>query len=201
MKEDNQNIIKDPAAEYNKEYTYADYIKFEFDEMVELIKGKIFKMSPAPKSYHQEILMNLSRLVANFLVGRSCKVYPAPFDVILPFNLKDKNKARSVVQPDISVVCNLSKIEDAGCVGAPDWVIEILSDSTSKTDLNDKYDLYEEAGVKEYWIVYPKDYIVQIFVLVNGVYERRPAMTRNDKVSSYTMPDLEIDLSDVFPLQ
>jgi len=201
MKEDNQNIINDPAAEYNKEYTYADYIKFEFDEMVELIKGKIFKMSPAPKSYHQEILMNLSRLVANFLVGRSCKVYPAPFDVILPFNLKDKNKARSVVQPDISVVCNLSKIEDAGCVGAPDWVIEILSDSTSKTDLNDKYDLYEEAGVKEYWIVYPKDYIVQIFVLVNGVYERRPAMTRNDKVSSYTMPDLEIDLSDVFPLQ
>jgi len=201
MKEDNQNIIKDPAAEYNKEYTYADYIKFEFDEMVELIKGKIFKMSPAPKSYHQEILMNLSRLVANFLVGKSCKVYPAPFDVILPFNLKDKNKARSVVQPDISVVCNLSKIEDTGCVGAPDWVIEILSDSTSKTDLNDKYDLYEEAGVKEYWIVYPKDYIVQIFVLVNGVYERRPAMTRNDKVSSYTMPDLEIDLSDVFPLQ
>ncbi len=80
-------------------------------------------------------------------------------------------------------------------------VIEILSDSTSKTDLNDKYDLYEEAGVKEYWIVYPKDYIVQIFVLVNGVYERRPAMTRNDKVYSYTMPNLKIDLSEVFPVQ
>ncbi len=121
MKEDNQNIIKEPSAEYGNPYTYADYAKFEFDEMVELIKGKIFKMSPPPKSYHQEILMNLSRLVANFLVGRSCKVYPAPFDVILPFNLKDKNKAQSAVQPDISVVCNLSKIEDAGCVGAPDW--------------------------------------------------------------------------------
>lgn len=199
MKEDNPNIIKEPAAEYNKVYTYADYVKFEFDEMVELIKGKIFKMSPAPKSYHQEILMNLSRVVANYLVDKPCKVYPAPFDVILPFNLKDKNKAQSVVQPDISVICDLSKIEDAGCVGAPDWVIEILSDSTSKTDLNDKYDLYEEARVKEYWIVYPKEYIVQIFVLVNGVYERRAAVTHKDKVSPHTMPDLEIDLREVFP--
>ena len=86
-----QSIIKDPAVEYSRQYSYADYVKFEFDYMVELIKGKIYKMSPAPKSYHQEISSNLHGVIWNQMKSQPCKIYPAPFDVILPFNHKDKN--------------------------------------------------------------------------------------------------------------
>ncbi len=84
MKDDKPNIIKEPAAEYGKVYTYADYLKFEYDELVELIKGKIFRMSYAPKSYHQEICWYLTIKIGNFLQGKDCKAYAAPFDVVLP---------------------------------------------------------------------------------------------------------------------
>ena len=192
------NVAQEPMTEYSQQYSYADYLKFEFDYMVELIKGKIYKMSPAPKSYHQEICFNLGRLIGNFLVEKSCKTYPAPFDVILPFNHKDKNKATSVVQPDLSVICDLTKIEEAGCVGAPDWVIEVISKSTAKKDMTEKYSLYEEAGVREYWVVYPLDYVVHVFVLEDGKFSRKPIFNQEDIASPYLFPDMKIDLSEVF---
>lgn len=193
-----QNIAKEPIAEYSRQYSYADYVKFEFDYMVELIKGKIYKMSPAPKSYHQEICFNLGLEIGNTLKGKPCKIYPAPFDVILPFNHKDKNKATSVVQPDLTVICNLSKIEEAGCVGAPDWVIEVISKSTAKKDMTEKYNLYEEAGVREYWVVFPLDNVIHVYVLKDGKFARKPIFNQEDIASPYIFPDMKIDLSEVF---
>lgn len=196
---DKPNIIKEPSAEYGKVYTYADYLKFEYDELVEIIKGKVFRMSPAPKSYHQEISSNLNVLIGNYFWRRECKVFAAPFDVVLPIRNEKKNSSTTVVQPDLCVICDLNKLDEAGCFGPPDWIIEILSDSTSKKDLNDKYEVYEECGVKEYWIVMPKEKLVEVFVLVDGKYQRIKTYTQDETVSPSGFPELLIPLIDVFP--
>ncbi|MEM9548781.1 MAG: Uma2 family endonuclease [Bacteroidota bacterium] len=199
MKEEkNENKVEEPIAGYGTGYTYADYMKFEFDEMVELIKGKIFKMSPAPKSYHQEIGGNLYLILGNYLKDKACKVYFAPFDVVLPIRNESKDKSTTVVQPDICVICDLSKIDDAGCFGAPDFIVEIISASTSKKDMNNKYQVYEEAGVKEYWIVFPKDEIINCYVLQNGKYSLARAYTKGEKATLYTLPELTLDVDEVF---
>ena len=201
MIDDRPNLIKEPDAEYGTVYTYADYLKFEYDELVELIRGKIFRMIPAPKLYHQEISWNLTIAIGNYLSSKNCKAFAAPFDVVLPIRNEKKNSATTVVQPDICVICDLNKLDEAGCFGPPDWIIEILSDSTSKKDLNDKYDVYEESGVKEYWIVMPREKLVEVFVLVDGKYQRIKTYTQDETVSPYLFPDLKISLVDVFPKQ
>ncbi len=184
----------------NGTYTYADYITWQFSERVELILGKIFKMSPAPSSYHQEISSNLNGLFYNFLKKKKCKVYPAPFDVRLP-NPKLKNgKIINVVQPDICVICDLNIVDEAGCKGAPDLIIEILSSSTSNKDKKDKFELYEQNGVKEYWMIEPFDKTAIIYVLNENkkfiAYNRPYVIT--DKVQVHIFQDLIFDLAEVF---
>ena len=196
---DDENITKEPVAEYGIEYTYADYLKFDFEEMVELIRGKIFRMSPAPKSYHQEIDGNLYLIIGNYLKDKKCKVYFAPFDVVLPINHKTKNKSTTVVQPDLCIICDLSKIDEAGCFGAPDFVAEIISKSTSKKDMNDKYSVYQEAGVKEYWIIFPKEEIINCYVLEDGLYRLNKAYAKGDVASLQLFPDLTFEVDEVFP--
>lgn len=126
-------------------YSYADYLRWSFEERVELIKGKLFRMSPAPRRGHQEISSIIARELLLFLKGKSCKVYYAPFDVRFP-NYSDDSDEQiyTVVQPDICVVCDLAKLDEAGCKGAPDLIVEILSPSTASKDLKEKYQLYEE---------------------------------------------------------
>jgi len=192
-------VVKEPVANYGIEYTYADYMKFEVDEMVELIRGKIFSVSPAPKSYHQEIGGNLHLIIGNFLKGKKCKIYFAPFDVVLPIEHKTKDKSTTVVQPDICIICDLSKIDEAGCFGAPDFIVEILSKSTSKKDMNDKFDVYQEAGVKEYWIIFPLEEIINCYVLEDGKYIMNRAYTKEDTASLHIFPDLIFDVDEVFP--
>lgn len=195
-------IIKEPAAQYEStHYTYADYLKFPYDEMVEIIKGKIFKMSPAPSSKHQVVSRNLCGLLFNHLRGKKCQFYNAPYDVILPVKGKDFMQSDRIVQPDILVVCDPSKIREKGCFGAPDWIIEILSPHTTKKDIQDKFDLYEESGVKEYWIIEPKNNTVEVFVLENNEYKRVKAYVQDDVIACLTLNDLEIDLKDVFEIQ
>ncbi len=190
--------VKEPIAQYGGQYTYADYLKFEYDHMVELIRGQIFKMTPAPSSWHQQVSGELYRVIANYLVDRLCKIYHAPFDVVLPVQNQKKNTATTVVQPDLCIICDLHKIDKAGCTGAPDLIVEILSPSTSKKDLNDKYSIYEEAGVKEYWIVMPQEKLVEVFYLENGKYQRIKAYTADEIISPILFPDLEINLTQVF---
>jgi Uma2 family endonuclease len=143
-----------------KTYSYADYLTWQFDEAVELIKGKIMLMSPAPNVEHQRIERKLLVAIDWHLKGKKCEIFPAPFDV----RLYDRKKSlltskdiHTVVQPDLCVMCNPDILDKQGCNGAPDWIIEILSKGNSKQEMQIKYELYAKSGVMEYWIVYPND--------------------------------------------
>jgi Uma2 family endonuclease len=184
-------------------YTYADYLSWwRWEERVELIKGKIYKMSPAPRSSHQRVAGELHRQTANFLKRKKCQVFIAPFDVRLPHTSKKGNTdINTVVQPDICVIGDPEKIDEKGCLGAPDWIIEILSKHTSAKDLNKKFDVYEQSKVKEYWVVHPIEETVLVYILnTQGKYEGflKPFI-RTDKLSPTMLPDLVIDLEEVFP--
>lgn len=185
--------------DFSKRYTYADYLTWRFKERVELIMGRIFRMSPAPKSDHQLISTILSGEFYTFFKGKTCKVFSAPFDVRLPKNADDKDEqTETVVQPDICVICDPSKIDVKGCKGAPDLIAEIVSKSSVQKDLHEKYNLYESAGVKEYWIVHPNDKTLLIYILKNGTYHPSRIMTMGDVARSTVLPGFELDLNDVF---
>jgi len=179
----------------SKSYTYADYLTWQFTDRVELIMGKIFKMSPARSSQHQHITVAISSSIYQFIKNKPCKVFPAPFDVLLPDSSGVKN---TVVQPDITVVCDVSKITKAGCTGAPDLVVEVISKSSVKKDLHEKYSIYEQAGVKEYWIVQPHDRSLIIFTLTVAGYQPSKPLTKGDTVTSKVLPGLVIDLDEIF---
>lgn len=179
-------------------YTYSDYVKFTFDEMVEIIRGRIYKMSPAPSTDHQRVSMQLSIMLGYHLKKQSCQVFAAPFDVVLPQRQGDYDGADVVVQPDLCVVSDTDKIKPQGCFGAPDWIIEILSPHTAKKDLQDKFEVYEEAGVREYWMVDPLHRSVEVFFLVDQSYRRLGAYVASDKLVPTTLPGLVINLSEVF---
>ncbi len=135
-------------------FTYRDYLHWPDDERWELIDGVAYNMSPAPNRIHQKISGELHRQIANYLIGKQCEVYAAPFDVRLPATGEKNDEITTVVQPDITIVCDKSKLDKKGCKGSPDLVIEILSPYTAKKDMKEKHFLYEKFAVKEYWIVY-----------------------------------------------
>lgn len=152
--------------DFTKQYTYADYLKWQVKERLELIKGYIYKMSPAPSRRHQAIVWNLNGIIWSFLKHQPCQAYAAPFDVRLPIKDKKSNQEiTTVLQPDICIICDISKLDERGCVGAPDLVIEVLSPGNSDKEMKQKYNAYEESGVKEYWMVYPDYEHVLIFTL------------------------------------
>jgi len=193
------NIAKEPVASYSsKHYTYADYLNFGYDEVVEIIKGKIFRMSPAPSSMHQIISGNIYYKIRKELKNKKCRVFSAPFDVILPVVGKDFQESDRVVQPDVCVICDPDKIKKCGCFGAPDWIVEILSPHTAKKDLQDKFALYEESGVNEYWIIEPKNHTVEVFVLRDNNYARINTYVEDDIILCNTLEGMIIDLKEVF---
>jgi Uma2 family endonuclease len=184
----------------NNVYTYADYLSWKFSERVELIKGKIFKMSPAPSVIHQQVSSNLLGEIRNHIKESPCQVFHAPFDVRLPIKPKNHEQVDTVVQPDITVICDKSKLDAKGCNGAPDLVVEIISPSSANIDLHEKYDQYEEAGVKEYWVVFPGEGSITQFVLdSNGKYQAKRPYTFIDNIESVAIPGLVIKLDDIFP--
>lgn len=179
-----------------KRYTYADYLTWQFADRVELIMGKVFNMSPAPSSQHQYITGAICSGIYQFLRNKPCKVFPAPFDVSLP---DASGISQTVVQPDITVICDPSRITEQGCNGAPDLVVEVISKSSVKKDLHEKYGIYEKAGVKEYWIVQPQDRSLIIFTLTEaGQYQPSKPLTKGDIATSQVLPGLEIDLDELF---
>lgn len=184
-----------------KTYSYADYLTWHIDEAIELIKGKIMLMSPAPNVKHQSISMNLSNVLSNFFRHKKCRVYAAPFDVRLYDRKKSilaNKEIHTVVQPDLCVICNTDKLDEQGCNGAPDWIIEILSKGNSKREMQIKYELYAESGVSEYWLVYPYEQAIYQFVLDdNGQYQLK-AMYANGLARPHLFPELAIDLNDIF---
>ena len=178
-------------------YTYADYLMWKIKDRVEILKGKIFKMSPVPAISHQSISFNLSGLLFMYFYNKPCKVFASPFDVVL----KNKNgKEDTVVQPDLCIVCDPEKLADGKrCLGAPDLIIEILSPGNSKKELKNKYELYQEAGVREYWLVHPQDEYVIINVLENNQYRALPPFV-DKEVTSVIFPDLSLQTEDIFRL-
>jgi len=182
-----------------KTYTYADYLTWQFDEMIELFRGKIQRMSPAPLRIHQKIVHNLSGKFYTFFKTIPCDVYEAPFDVRLFKTEKDDKKVMTVVQPDISIICDKSKLDDRGCLGSPDLIVEILSKTSEKRDIHDKYDLYEETSVREYWIVDPEVKTVDIFVLEEEKYiSCGNFYEKTDTFKSSIFPEMDIKRADIF---
>ena len=196
-------VTKLRDLDLSKKYTYADYLEWRLEEMVELIRGRVFKMTPAPNLHHQEVSSNLHGAIYAYLKGKNCKVFHAPFDVRLPLppDQTDEREIETVVQPDISVICDMEKLDIKGCLGAPDWIIEILSLSTSAKDLTEKFELYESAGVKEYWLVHPHEQTLLIYDLDDDQKYRLRARpyVRTDKVKVGIFEEFELDLKEIFP--
>jgi len=198
------DLSNEPVREFNDidaslTYSYANYLNWLFEDRVELIKGKIFKMSPAPSRMHQEISRNIFLKVGIFLQDRLCKVYSAPFDVRFPKESKADRDVYTVLQPDICVICDKSKLDDRGCIGAPDLVVEILSPGNTKVELLYKYQVYQEFGVKEYWVVSQSDQSILIYTLNEyGKFQPSKIFTLSEKITSSVLPGFELALDDVF---
>jgi Uma2 family endonuclease len=180
-------------------YTYADYLKWQFEERLELFRGKIFKLS-APNTKHQAVAGNLTASIITFLKGKRCKAFPAPFDVRLPVtNRKKDDEVTTVVQPDLCIICDDSKLDSRGCCGAPDLVVEILSPGNSKKEIRLKHELYEEAGVKEYWIVYPEEESIAVFLLNDSnKYAGAILYASDEYIYSKSVPGFSINLTEIF---
>jgi len=186
----------------NKRYTYADYLTWMDDVRRELYDGFIKLMTPAPSMKHQEISFNLTGILRYYLKQKECKGFAAPCDVRFPKNMriKDNKQIYTVLQPDLFIVCDLSKIENNSCLGAPDFIIEIVSAKNSQRDTKDKFEIYQEHGVREYWIIHPNDETVNVFVLdETGKFQFKGIFSGDDKIPvNIFNGDLLVDLTEVF---
>lgn len=186
------------ALPREERYTYADYLEWDEKERVELIDGAPLMMAP-PSRKHQEISGEIYRQLANFLRGKGYRVYAAPFGVRLFERAEDgPEDVDTVVEPDITVVCDRDKLDDQGCKGAPDLIVEILSPSAQRRDRLTKLNLYQRAGVREYWIVNPEDRTVQVMLLENGLYRVVDVGTAQDVVKVNSLEGCCLELEKVF---
>lgn len=179
-----------PVRKTDRHYTYADYLKFPADQRWELIDGVAYSMAPAPGESHQDLVGELFAQVKALLRENPCRVYMAPFDV----RFENTERTDKVVQPDLLVVCDRGKITPRGLVGAPDWVVEILSPSTASKDYILKRALYEQQGVREFWLVHPVDRLLTIYRLgASGAYGASEILELKGKTAVTAVPGIEID--------
>ncbi|MCP4135035.1 MAG: Uma2 family endonuclease [bacterium] len=188
-----------PSPEPEHKFTYEDYLTWPDDERWELINGTAYSMSPAPSDEHQKISWELGGQIRNFLVDKNCVGRSAPFDVRFPKSITANNKIIDVVQPDIVVICDTEKIDKNGCLGAPDFIIEILSPATASKDSIIKVELYQKNGVKEYWIIDPVNKLITVRLLeknkkfgIPKIYEGKGTM------KATVIPGLVIDVDMLF---
>ncbi len=186
----------------DQRYSFADYLTWDGGKRYEIFDGMVMELLPSPTSKHQSVSGNLYGFYWNFLKDKkNCKVLYAPIDVRLPVkpDAITDDQIFTVVQPDIIVVCDPEKLDEKGCIGAPDLVVEVLSPSTAKNDLKDKYLLYEQAGVREYWVVHPLDELLTVFKNnVDGKLAFDKIYTYDDQVKVGIFDGLIIDLKEVF---
>ena len=179
-------------------YTFADVLSWDEDVRVELIDGEPYYMSP-PSTSHQRVSFRIARLIGNYLEGKPCEVFPAPFGVRLFSEDSDRPEDETVVlEPDITVVCDRDKLDKDGYKGAPALIVEVLSPSTQRRDRFEKYNLYERAGVREYWIVDPDRKLVQAMVLEDGQYHAPEVYTAAEQAPVTVLEGCVIDLAKVF---
>jgi Uma2 family endonuclease len=198
MDAEKNDRVEEPNATYGY-YSYADYLTWPMDLVAELIQGRLFKKAAAaPNRIHQRVSLKLSVKLYQFLEGKTCQVYEAPFDVRFPKDSKEDHRIFDVVQPDICVVCDPSILDQRGCIGSPDLIVEILSPGNSKLELKQKFDLYESREVKEYWIIQPEHQTMTIYTWVNGTYLPSRLFTTGDVVESEVVKGFKLDLEEFF---
>ncbi|MCX7672199.1 MAG: Uma2 family endonuclease [Thiobacillaceae bacterium] len=181
-----------PLRKPPERFTYADYAAWPDEQRYELIDGVAYAMT-APGRRHQALLFAMARQIADCLEDTPCRVYLAPFDVRLPKGEEADEQIDTVVQPDLSVFCDRSKLDEQGARGAPDWVIEVLSPATAGHDHIVKRQVYERAGVREYWLVHPLDRIVTVYRLADGQYGRPDVYELAGITASRLLPQVHID--------
>ncbi len=198
MEDDKLHTVNEPDIEYGH-YSYADYLTWKIDDMMELIRGKAFKWAAAaPGMSHQKVSLRLASALFTFLKGKPCQVFQAPFDVRFPVKSKKSDEIDTVLQPDLCVVCDESKLDEAGCIGAPDLVVEILSPGNNRKELKLKYEVYEESGVKEYWVIHPTEQTLLVYTLVNGKYQPSGLFVAGDVVESTCIEGFKLNLEEIF---
>jgi Uma2 family endonuclease len=174
-------------------------MKWQFQERVELIMGKIFPMS-APNTPHQSLAIDLAADFKNYFKGKNCFVFIAPFDVRLPVGKKG-NVYKTVVQPDLGIVCDLLKLEKSGIKGAPDLVVEILSPSNRQIEMHEKFEAYQASLVREYWIIHPEEeWMLQYVLGENMKFELHKKHENLSRITSVIFPDLVVEVSAYKPL-
>lgn len=182
-----------------RKFTYKDYLTWPDDERWELIKGVPFNMTPAPSVNHQRISRELSAAFYSFLKEKSCELFVAPFDVRLPQGRQSDKEILTVVQPDLAVICDPQKIDQHGCQGSPDLIVEITSPSTLHKDMKHKLNCYEEAGVQEYWIVHPEGKTIVVYLLSEeGHYARPQVYSSEDSLPVGLFPGFSLTLKEIF---
>jgi Uma2 family endonuclease len=188
-----------PVLAPEERFAYRHYRTWPKDERWELIDGQAWNMSPAPGTRHQDLSGRLFLLIATYLKGKTCKVFAAPFDVLMPEADEPDDDVSTVVQPDIVVICDRSKLDSRGARGAPDWIVEILSPSTAAKDYGVKLALYRNRGVREYWIVDPAAKVVHAWVLgEDGQYCKERIYAAGDRASSAVLSGLVVDTAELF---
>ena len=186
-----------PMPQEKGKYTFTDYLSWDENERIEIIHGEAIIAQAAPSPVHQEVAYQIARQIGNYLEGKRCKVYPAPFAVCLDYGKSD-DEADTVVEPDISIVCDMSKINEHGCKGAPDMIAEVVSPSTARRDRMVKLNLYEQAGVREYWIVDPLEQSIQVYLLDTGRYRIADYYAKEDIAKVHVLDGCFVELSKVF---
>ncbi|PLR75752.1 Uma2 family endonuclease [Bacillus sp. V3-13] len=178
--------------------TYADYLALDDNVRYEVIDGRVYNMSPAPTTKHQAVQRELLTEFNIYLRGKQCSVFGSPIDVCFADEDNDIKKIKEWVEPDLVVVCDKNKIQEKRIVGVPDLIIEILSNSTAKKDKIIKFNRYQRAGVKEYWIVDPSNENIDVYLLENGTFKHSGIYFRDDRIPVYLFEEFSIDLTNIF---
>jgi len=187
-----------PELTPNTIFTYAHVLAWSDHERWEIIQGVPYAMSPSPTIRHQEVAGALYRILGNYMQGKACRVFIAPLDVLLTEGQELDEQIQTVVQPDVFVVCDKSKLDKRRCKGAPDLIIEVLSPATARRDRREKFLLYEKFGVKEYWLVEPDAKLITAFILKDNQYGRPNIYSDEDEMKSSIFTDLIVNLAEVF---
>lgn len=192
--------MADLALDPNGRYTYKDYLSWPEEFRCELINGVIYDMSAAPKRVHQDVCRDVVEIFIAYFKGKRCKVYFAPFDVLLTAFGQRESESDTVVQPDLAVFCDPGKLTDAGATGAPDLAVEILSPSTAFKDQEEKRVLYERHRVREYWVINPANDTALVYELgPDGRFIRPRLVCRGESIVSAIFPGLEAPVNDILP--
>lgn len=188
---------------FNKTYSFADYFSWSDGKRYELIDGKVKRMTPAPNKKHAVLTANIFGWIWGLFKNKKakCRIFHAPFDVRFPDSEEESSddKIFTVVQPDICVVCDEKKLDEKGCKGAPDLIVEVISPSTAKNDFNDKFNLYQKHGVREYWIVQPNERVLTVYKLKgNNAFDDGTYFTIDDIAQSFIFDDIKVNMREIF---